>query len=141
MKMKVRLGEQTFDVEVGDLRERPIVALVDGERFEVWPEGEAAPAPAKPEPAAQPAQAAPPTPVKPGVNGHHHTQLAPIPGIIRTVSVRPGMTVTPGQTLCVLEAMKMNNSIRANQAGKVATVHMSAGQHVKHGDVLVEYEE
>lgn len=142
MKIKVRLSDQTFDVEVGDLRERPVVALVDGERFEVWPEGEATPAPANPKPAAQPAQAAPSSliPFKPGVNGHHLSQRAPIPGIIRTVSVRPGMTVTPGQELCVLEAMKMNNTIRASQAARVAAVPISAGQHVKHGDVLVEYE-
>jgi biotin carboxyl carrier protein len=140
MKITVRVGEQTFAVAVGDLRERPIVALIDGERFEVWPESEAAPAPAappKPTPAVQPAQ----PPVTLSQNGHHHSQCAPIPGIIRTVSVRPGMTVRPGQELCVLEAMKMNNTIRATQAGKVAALHISAGQHVKHGDVLLEYEE
>ena len=38
MKYKVTIGKSTFEVEIEDITARPIVAIVDGERFEVWPE-------------------------------------------------------------------------------------------------------
>ncbi len=46
MKIKVKIDEQEFEVEINDLTARPIVALVDGQCFEVWPEEETSPAPA-----------------------------------------------------------------------------------------------
>ena len=64
---------------------------------------------------------------------------APIPGIIIKVTVQAGAEVTYGQELCVLEAMKMNNLIRAPRAGTIAAVHVSEGKHVKHGDLLMEF--
>ena len=38
MNLQVRIGDETFQVEVGDLRARPIIAHIDGAAFEVWPE-------------------------------------------------------------------------------------------------------
>jgi Acetyl/propionyl-CoA carboxylase, alpha subunit len=63
--------------------------------------------------------------------------LAPIPGIIVAVKVQPGDRVTAGQEVCVLEAMKMQNSIRAKQSGVVAMVHVKAGDQVKHHQALL----
>jgi biotin carboxyl carrier protein len=65
---------------------------------------------------------------------------APLPGVIVAVSVQPGAEVSLGQELCVLEAMKMKNAIRAPRAGRIVSVHVAVGQTVKHRDVLVEYE-
>ncbi len=64
---------------------------------------------------------------------------APIPGVILTVAVQPGASVTPGQELCVLEAMKMRNPICAGRAGIIQTVHVTAGKHVQHREVLMEF--
>ncbi len=64
---------------------------------------------------------------------------APIPGVIVSVAVQPGATVSVGQELCMLEAMKMKNIIRATRSGQIAAVHVSVGQAVKHHDVLMEY--
>ena len=64
---------------------------------------------------------------------------APIPGVIISVAVKPGDVVKHGQELCVLEAMKMKNVIRASRAGTISVVHTTAQQHVKHHDVLMEY--
>jgi pyruvate carboxylase len=47
--------------------------------------------------------------------------------------------VHTGQQLCTLEAMKMNNAIRASKDGVIGKVHVSVGQHVKHRDALFEY--
>ncbi len=144
MKMRVVIEETAYNVEIVDLNARPVVAIVDGERFEVWPESSPAPvvgsldgrqAPAASAPAALPASPAP-APSVPDAAGSG-TVLAPIPGVILAVRVKPGEQVTAGQEVCVLEAMKMQNSIRAKQSGVVSAVYVSDGQHVKHHQPLM----
>ncbi len=63
--------------------------------------------------------------------------VAPMPGRVVAVHVRPGDRVAPGASLVVLEAMKMENEFRATAAGVVAEVRVSAGQAVNAGDLLV----
>jgi biotin carboxyl carrier protein len=140
MKIQVRVADQVFAVEVDNVHTRPIIATIAGEQFEVWPEDDppaAAPAAARVishngRPPAAPAASAAPSlrPVR-----------APLPGVVIAIAVQPGTTVTAGQELCVLEAMKMENAIRAARAGQIAAVHITLGQHVQHNDVLIEYAE
>lgn len=147
MKVTVTIDGQTFRVEVGDLRARPIQATVDGQTFEVWPEEETqavTPAPLTTA-AAAPASPAPPRPVvtaaaKP-TNGASAASAitAPIPGVIIAVAVQAGATVRAGQELCTLEAMKMNNTIRAPRDGRISGVAVSVGQSVRQRQVLMEY--
>jgi biotin carboxyl carrier protein len=63
---------------------------------------------------------------------------APIPGLVRRVPIAAGDLVRAGQTLLVLEAMKMENAIAAPLAGRVASLHVTEGQGVGLGDLLVE---
>jgi biotin carboxyl carrier protein len=63
-----------------------------------------------------------------------------IPGRIAAVAVVPGDTVEAGQTLLVVEAMKMQNEVRAARPGTVARVPVTAGSTVEAGDVLVVIE-
>jgi biotin carboxyl carrier protein len=65
---------------------------------------------------------------------------APIPGKVVAVKVEPGDQVEPGQPLVVLEAMKMENELAAEQSGKVAVVHATAGDTVEGGELLLELE-
>lgn len=65
---------------------------------------------------------------------------APIPGKVVKVKVAPGDDVAPGQPLVVLEAMKMENELAAEQAGCVKVVHVSDGDTVESGQLLVEIE-
>jgi biotin carboxyl carrier protein len=65
---------------------------------------------------------------------------APIPGQIAQVLVTAGQPVKAGQTLIILEAMKMRNEIRSQAAGTVSVVHVAAGQTIARGDLLVEIE-
>ena len=66
---------------------------------------------------------------------------APMPGTVLRVDVAPGQAVQAGQTLVVLEAMKMELSVAAPVEGIVRDVHVTAGQLVARGQALVELEE
>jgi len=65
---------------------------------------------------------------------------APIPGKVVEVAVEPGNEVAPGQSLVVLEAMKMENELTADRGGRVVAVHVTAGDTVDSGALLVELE-
>ena len=60
-----------------------------------------------------------------------------IPGVVVAVSVTPGDEVTAGQQLLVVEAMKMQNELRAPRAGRVEQVAVGAGSRVEVGDLLL----
>lgn len=148
MKIKVRVDNQDYDVEVGDLDVNPVVAIVEGERFEVWAEDVVTPAVAPVAAATEPSAPAParahaPVPVwKPRqtdvIPGQENAMVAPIPGAITEVFVKEGDTVIYGQTLVTLEAMKMLNPLRAPRAGVVKKVYVEVGQVVKSREALVE---
>lgn len=63
---------------------------------------------------------------------------APIPGLIAKVLVEGGTQVELGQPLLVLEAMKMENEIRATRPGVISDLRVQPGQTVAMGEVLVE---
>ncbi|XP_054385168.1 propionyl-CoA carboxylase alpha chain, mitochondrial isoform X3 [Pongo abelii] len=65
---------------------------------------------------------------------------SPMPGVVVAVSVKPGDAVAEGQEICVIEAMKMQNSMTAGKTGTVKSVHCRAGDTVGEGDLLVELE-
>ena len=64
--------------------------------------------------------------------------VAPMPGLIVRVNVQPGDAVSAGQGLVVMEAMKMENELRATAAGTVKAVHVAPGATVDKGALLVE---
>lgn len=66
--------------------------------------------------------------------------VAPMPGMIVRVSAQVGDQVQPGQGVVVMEAMKMENELRATSAGTVRAVLVSAGTAVEKGAVLLELE-
>lgn len=144
MKLKVKIEQKTFDVEVGDLSARPVIAVVDGEKFEVWPEEEQ---PVVTSVVAASTQAAASTPVvipstpKPVAVAGGKAVAAPIPGTILGVLVKPGDAVNPGQELLTLEAMKMKSAIRASRAGTIAQILVQVGDRVSQGQALLEFTE
>ena len=66
--------------------------------------------------------------------------VAPMPGLIVRVNVTPGEAVSAGQGLVVMEAMKMENELRASSAGVVKAVRVTPGTAVERGTTLVELE-
>ena len=107
---------------------RPIEVVVDGWRFELLVEDDARAA--LRELASRDRTAA-------GAAGGPLEIRAIIPGRIVSVAVAPGDTVEAGQTLLAVEAMKMQNELRAPRAGTVTRVPAGAGSTVDVGDVLV----
>ncbi|XP_069692302.1 propionyl-CoA carboxylase alpha chain, mitochondrial-like isoform X2 [Periplaneta americana] len=66
--------------------------------------------------------------------------LSPMPGMVKSVSFNVGDTVAEGQEVCVVEAMKMQNSLVAASTGKVKRVNVKPGDTVGEDDVLIEFE-
>lgn len=69
-------------------------------------------------------------------NGGALEITSPIPGLVKAVLVKQNEKVTSGQTLIVLEAMKMENEIAAPHDGTVAVIHVAPGQAVAAGASL-----
>ena len=88
----------------------------------------------KPAPAAAPSVAAP---AAAPVAGNGTPVKSPLPGTITAVNVKVGDKVNNGDTVVVLEAMKMQNNIEAEATGTITSVAVSAGDSVMEGSVLV----
>jgi glutaconyl-CoA/methylmalonyl-CoA decarboxylase subunit gamma len=82
----------------------------------------------------QPSTAKTSSPAAPKGTG---TIKSPLPGVIIDVFVREGDVVKIGQKLMLLEAMKMENNIEADQAGKIVSIAKKQGDSVMEGDVLI----
>jgi biotin carboxyl carrier protein len=143
MKITVKINDSSYDVEVGDINARPILATLNGESYEVWSE-EAVVETSTPA-VVKTAQPLPATPVArnaavPQPSGDNSKAiLAPLPGVIISVAVKAGDAVAVGQEACVLEAMKMKNSIKSTRSGKISAVRINPGDHVQHGQILFEF--
>jgi propionyl-CoA carboxylase alpha subunit len=66
--------------------------------------------------------------------------LCPMPGLVVSVAVEVGDEVQDGQALCTVEAMKMENVLKAEKRGVVAKINASAGDSLKVDDVIMEFE-
>lgn len=93
---------------------------------------------AAPAPKATPAPAAAPAPAAPKAAAGAKVVEAPLPGTITKVLVKPGQALKAGETVCMMEAMKMENSITVEFAGTVKSVLVEVGAQVQSGQALVE---
>jgi biotin carboxyl carrier protein len=138
MKLKITVHGVAYEVEVE--------VLDPGEGFA--PRG-SLPAPPGAARAPRPSSAGPAAPPPPAPSGPAPAAApsadagavaSPIAGTVVEVKVKPGDSVTQGQTLLVVETMKMNTSIAAPSAGKIKAIPVAAGDSVREGQVLVELE-
>jgi propionyl-CoA carboxylase alpha chain len=65
--------------------------------------------------------------------------LSPMPGTIVSLNVKVGDTVAEGAELAVVEAMKMQNVLKAPRAGKIEKINVTAGQSVAADEILIEF--
>ena len=76
-------------------------------------------------------------PVAPAAAGSGNVVKAPLPGTITSINVKVGDTVAIGDTLVVLEAMKMQNNIEAEYAGTVTAINVNVSDVVMEGSALL----
>ena len=139
---KYKINGNLYNVVIGDIEDNIAHVEVNGTHYTVEmekkPKAEvapkpvarpAAPAPA-PAPASTPAPAAKPAAGKSGIK-------SPLPGVILDIKCNVGDEVKKGQTLIILEAMKMENSINADKDGKITAINVSEGESVLEGTDLV----
>ena len=123
---KMNVNGVLFDVEILG------APLTEGD----LPEAAAAVAPAAAAPAPTPTATAP-APAAKGAAGAGTPINAPLPGVVTKVLVAAGQAVKKGETVVVLEAMKMENNITAECDGSVTVVCVAAGDSVMEGTTLV----
>ena len=140
-----------YDVTINSINGQKAQVEVNGIPFEVEMQGSALTedalpdvaladaAPAAEAPKAAPAEAAAekPAAAPAGAEGAGNPVKAPLPGVVTKVNVAVGQKVKKGETVLVLEAMKMENNIAAEQDGEVTGVCVKAGDSVLEGTVLI----
>ena len=140
-QFKYTIDGKDYEVEIVDINEETNVAnvKVNGEEFEVGmekPAEEEKPKVTLGKPVAEDYEEAAPAA---NVNTANAIK-APLPGTITSINVKVGDEVKAGDTLLVLEAMKMANNIEAEKDGKVTAVCVKEGQSVMEDDALVVVE-
>ena len=141
---KYKINGNPYTVSVGDIDGNEVIVEVNGTSYTVELEKAAAPkikpvvrpaAPAAPAPAAAPVKPVA-RPASAGGNGIK----SPLPGVILDVKVKEGDAVKRGQTLLILEAMKMENDIKADHDGTVKSILVSKGESILEGTDLIVVE-
>ncbi len=137
-RYQIVIDGRSFDVQVlGDPREERVQVEVDGVPLSVEVRQGAGDVQETPVPEQSPVEVTRPAgrlaPVAAG------DVVAPLPGVVGPIRVEAGQRVAMGDELLVIEAMKMENVIRAPRGGVVETIHVAGGQRVAHGAPLLAY--
>ena len=148
----LKINGHNYSVQIDDVNEASTVAhvVVNGLDYEVEIEGAKASTVSKPQVAPAPKSAnsamitpssATPSPrIAAAAPSSGYSVKCPLPGTVLSVKVAAGDTIAAGQTLVVLEAMKMENNIDADRGGVVKQVLVQQGATVMEGDVLIVIE-
>lgn len=140
-----KINGNRYDVAVNSLSGNIADVTVNGVSYQVEMENASAPAQTSAAPAPASAVQAPSAPVQPAspapapvsATGQGKHVTSPLPGVIIDIKVKVGDTVKAGQTIAVLEAMKMENDIQAEWDGVVTAVNASKGDSVLEGAAIV----
>lgn len=138
---KYTIDGKEYKVAIGDIVENVAEVTVNGEQFKVEMEPEAEPEKKKVvlgQPAAESSDDSGAASVA-NVNTANAVK-APLPGVITSIEVTVGQEVSAGDTVVVLEAMKMANNIEAEKSGKVTAVCVKQGESVMEDAPLVVIE-
>lgn len=136
---KYKINGNLYNVTVNDVEDNIANVEVNGTSYKVELDK---PVKAAPKPVTRPA-AAPrtetgtPVVTKQPATSKKDGVKSPLPGIILDIKVKEGDVVKKGQTVIILEAMKMENNINANKDGKIAEIKVNKGDSVLEGTDLV----
>ena len=141
--LRIKVGDNWYNVEVSELAHSPVEVTVEGEIFLVEVEGLSTTPPARPRRGRTqtPGIMVPPPPTRgSAAAGPENVITSPLSGRVISILVRPADQVTAGQEVCVVEAMKMEQSIRTTRDGVVKEVLVQPMDTVRTNDPLIELE-
>jgi len=141
---RIRIGEKTYVVDIGRITDDTMEVFLDGRSFSVEVE--------------VPSRTTYKTPVirrrhqvvnaaevpdrtsPPGEPSETGAVLAPLPGLVLKVLVREGDTITEGEPVATMEAMKMENEIEAPISGTISSISVSEGENVLENALIMRIE-
>ena len=129
--LRIKIKDHWFIVDIEDLEASPVRVMVDDTYVLVHLRDQTVSTDVE--------QAAIVSTAQPSISSSQPRLFgSPMPGVVLSISVQIGDQVTIGDEICVLEAMKMQQSLRAEWSGTVKAIHVSAGQQVLDGDAIAE---
>lgn len=137
---KYTINGSKYEVQIGDIKDNIVSVTVNGEAYSVEMEPEPEPKkkvvvkPAAPEPKPAAESNAPKS------RNMSDALKSPLPGLITEIMVEVGQEVKAGDTVVVLEAMKMANNLEAEKSGKVTAILVKPGETVMEDTPLVVIE-
>lgn len=137
---KYTINGNKYEVVVGDITDNIATLTVNGEEYTVEMEKQAEPEKKKPVVKAATAAASDDAPANKAAVNKANAIKAPLPGVITDILVAEGDEVKAGDTVIVLEAMKMANNLTAEKDGKVTAICVKIGESVMEDDALVVIE-
>ena len=140
---KYTINGTKYEVAIGDIEENIVTVTVNGEEYKVEMEKEAEPEKKKPvlgKVSASPSEEGDSEVADKAAINKNNAIKAPLPGVITDIQVSVGDEVQAGDTVIVLEAMKMANALQAEKAGKVTAICVKVGESVMEDDALVVIE-
>ena len=128
--MKIRVEKKWYNIEVDSISSDSAVVLVDGERFEVKLEDVGKTSELIEEVSG-------PISNSVGMRTDNYKEFkSPMPGTIISILVQTGDDVSQGQDICVLESMKMQQTLKSDMAGTIMGTSVSQDDQVLDGDVI-----
>ncbi len=139
-EFKYTIDGKEYQVTIGDINNNVAEVTVNGQNFQVELEQQAEPEKKKVVLGAPTQETSSEEVATPQNVNTANAVKAPLPGTIININVAVGDTVKTGDTVCVLEAMKMANNIEAERDGKVTAVLVKQGQSVMEEEALIVIE-
>ena len=140
---KFNINGNEYIVGIAGVEDDKATVMVNGATYDLEVTGAASKPASKAHKAAvrkpetAPADHNPPVTKAPAAAGDGAALRSPLPGVIIDLKVREGDSVKMGQTLLILEAMKMENNIDSDRDGIVKQIKVQRGDSVLEGDVLI----
>ena len=128
--MKIRVEKKWYNIEIDSISSDSAVVLVDGERFEVKLEDVGKTSELIEEVSGTISNSV-------GMRTDNYKEFkSPMPGTIISILVQTGDDVSQGQDICVLESMKMQQTLKSDMAGTIMGTSVSQGDQILDGDVI-----
>jgi biotin carboxyl carrier protein len=139
MKYQLKIDDKGFTVDIGEIKAGSAQVVVNGRSYNVLIENSAVP-PSVQTVSAEPARVPATTPplVGPVSGPAVGAVIAPIPGLVLEIKVRQGESVSFGQIVATMEAMKMENNLTAPVSGIVREIRVQKGAEVSTGEIIMQ---